>query len=119
MENPTAQARCGKLTIFFGYAAGVGKTAAMLQAARQARDRGVDVAVGCAAPHPPAASLLQGLEILPAAQRTAGELDLDAALTRRPKLLLVDHLAHTNAAGSRHAKRHQDVRELLAAGIDV
>ena len=79
MENPTAQARCGKLTIFFGYAAGVGKTAAMLQAARQARDRGVDVAVGCAAPHPPAASLLQGLEILPAAQRTAGELDLDAA----------------------------------------
>ena len=116
----------GKLKIFFGYAAGVGKTYAMLEAAQQARARGEDVAVGVIGPHarPQTAALLRGLERLPARQvlhggRLLSEFDLDAALRRRPQLILVDELAHANAEGSRHAKRYQDVQELLRAGIDV
>ena len=116
----------GKLKIFFGYAAGVGKTYAMLQAARQAKERGVDVAVGYVEPHarPQTAALLEGLEQLPTKQCRQGgvclnEFDLDGALRRRPQLLLVDELAHTNALDCRNAKRYQDVRELLRAGIDV
>ena len=115
----------GKLKIFFGYAAGVGKTYAMLEAARQAKARGVDVAVGGIEVHgrSETAMLLRGLEQLPMRQAVRGgmvrEFDLDAALERRPQLILVDELAHTNAEGSRHVKRYQDVQELLRAGIDV
>ncbi len=116
----------GKLKIFFGYAAGVGKTYAMLRAAHQAKARGVDVVAGYIEPHarPQTAALLRGLEVLPTrevpyAGITLREFDTDAALRRKPALILVDEYAHTNAEGSRHLKRYQDVEELLAAGIDV
>lgn len=116
----------GRLKIFFGYAAGVGKTYAMLKAAQAARRRGVDVVAGYVEPHarPATAALLKGLEQLPPlAVEHRGialrEFDLDAAIARRPQLMLVDELAHTNADGCRHQKRYQDVDELLGAGIDV
>jgi two-component system, OmpR family, sensor histidine kinase KdpD len=116
----------GKLKIFLGAAAGVGKTYAMLEAVREQKADGVDAVVGCVETHGRAETdaLLQGLEILPARMvdyrgTTLRELDLDAALARRPALILVDELAHTNAPGLRHAKRWQDVVELLDAGIDV
>ncbi len=124
-EAETRQGR-GKLKIFFGAAAGVGKTYAMLEAAREQRAQGVDVVVGWVETHGRAETeaLLGDLEILPrrpVEYRGARlqELDLDAALARRPALILVDELAHTNAPGSRHAKRWQDVVELLDAGINV
>lgn len=126
VQAEEARARRGKLKIFFGYAAGVGKTYAMLEAARRERAEGVDVVVGYIEPHGRAETeaLLQGLEVLPSRAVpyrgvTLREFDLDAALTRRPRLILVDELAHTNAEGSRHAKRWQDVQELLEAGLDV
>ena len=116
----------GNLKIFFGYAAGVGKTYAMLQAARQAKGRGIDVVAGYIEPHarPQTAALLEGMEILPPKKLRhenllLQELDIDAALKRHPRLILVDELAHTNVEGSRNAKRYQDVQELLSAGIDV
>ena len=116
----------GRLKIFFGAAPGVGKTYAMLEAARARAREGVDVLVGVAETHgrPETAVLLEGLPTLPRrAQEYRGiqlqEFDLEAALARRPGLLLVDELAHTNAPGSRHTKRWQDVEELLAAGISV
>ena len=116
----------GKLKIFFGYAAGVGKTYAMLEAAHQAKQRGVDVVAGYIEPHarPKTAALVKGLETLPVKEVRHGEItlrefDIDGALERKPQLILVDELAHTNAGGSRHAKRYQDVQELLKAGIDV
>src|SRR5437762_9369269 len=118
--------RRGKMKVFFGYAAGVGKTYAMLEAARREKAAGVDVVVGYVEPHgrPETEALLEGLEVLPARPVSyrgvaLRELDLDAALARRPRLLLVDELAHTNADGSRHATRWQDVEELLQAGIDI
>lgn len=121
-----AKAKRGRLKIFFGAAAGVGKTFAMLQAARERRAENLDVVVGLVETHGrvETKALLDGLEILPtraidyrgAALR---EFDLDAALKRRPAIMLVDELAHTNAPGSRHPKRWQDVEELLDAGIDV
>jgi two-component system sensor histidine kinase KdpD len=121
-----AETRRGKLKIFFGYAAGVGKTFAMLEAAHRERAQGIDVVVGYVEPHdrPETEALLHGLEVLPPRLIPyrgvhLRELDLDAALTRRPRLILVDELAHTNAEGLRHAKRWQDVEELLDAGIDV
>ena len=124
-EEESRQAR-GKLKVFFGAAAGVGKTYAMLEAARAQHAAGVDVVVGWIETHGRAETeaLLPGLERLPPrAVEYRGtmlrEFDLDAALARRPALILVDELAHTNAPGSRHAKRWQDVTELLAAGIDV
>jgi two-component system sensor histidine kinase KdpD len=124
-EEETRQRR-GRLKIFFGAAAGVGKTYAMLEAARERRDDDVDVVVGYVETHGRAETdaLLDGLEILPPRLveyrgATLRDFDLDAALVRRPSLILVDELAHTNAPGSRHAKRWQDVRELLDAGIDV
>jgi two-component system sensor histidine kinase KdpD len=119
-------AQRGKLKIFFGYAAGVGKTFAMLEAAQRERAAGVDVVVGYVEPHgrPATEALLQGLEVVPTRQVpyrgvNLREFDIDTALARRPGLILVDELAHTNAEGSRHAKRWQDIAELLDAGIDV
>ena len=116
----------GHLKIFFGYAAGVGKTYAMLKAAHTAQRHGVDIVAGYIEPHPrPAtAALLEGLEVLPPLELTYNgiklqEFDLDGAIARHPQLILVDELAHTNGEGCRHAKRFQDVQELLAAGIDV
>ena len=124
-EEEKRQAR-GKLRIFFGAAAGVGKTYAMLQAAQEARSDGVDVVIGWVQMHgrPETEALLEGLEVLPPrsieyAGKQVPEFDLDAALKRRPTLILVDELAHTNVPGSRHAKRCQDVQELLEAGIHV
>jgi two-component system, OmpR family, sensor histidine kinase KdpD len=120
------RAQRGKLKIFFGYAAGVGKTYAMLEAARRERAEGVEIVVGYVEPHgrPDTEALLEGLEVIPPRQVpyrgvTLREFDLDAALARRPKLILVDELAHSNAEGSRHTKRWQDIEELLEAGIDV
>jgi len=116
----------GKLKIFLGYAAGVGKTYAMLEAAHQRKAESVDVVVGYVETHGRAETeaLLQELEILPRKQIsyrsiTLPELDVDGVLARRPQLVLVDELAHTNAPGSRHPKRHQDVQEILDEGVDV
>ncbi|MBK8021571.1 MAG: sensor histidine kinase KdpD [Chloroflexi bacterium] len=123
-ENARAH---GKLKIFLGMAAGVGKTYAMLEAARQLQsDGGVDVVVGYVETHKRAETqaLLNGLEMMPRKKieyrgATLEEMDTDAVLTRAPRLVLVDELAHTNAPGSRHAKRYLDVIELLEAGLDV
>jgi len=121
-----AGARKGKLKVFFGACAGVGKTYAMLRNAQQLRQQGVDVVVGLVETHgrSETAALLEGLELLPRKQteyrgRTLGEFDVDAALARRPAVLLVDELAHSNLPGCRHPKRWQDVEELVAAGIEV
>lgn len=116
----------GKLKIFFGAAPGVGKTYAMLEAARREKAAGVDVVIGYVEPHgrKETEALLEGLEVIPPQVfdyhgMKLREVDVDAAIARRPALVLVDELAHTNAAGSRHAKRWQDVEELREAGIDV
>lgn len=108
----------GRLKIFVGAAPGVGKTYEMLQSAHARAKAGIDVVVGVVETHGRAETeaLLAGLEVIP---RMRDEMDLDAVLARRPQLVLVDELAHTNAPGSRHPKRHLDVAELLAAGIDV
>ncbi|NTU77929.1 MAG: sensor histidine kinase KdpD [Chloroflexales bacterium] len=120
-----AQAR-GRLTVFFGASPGVGKTYAMLEAAHDRRAEGVDVVAGVVETHGRAETqaLLAGLVCLPLQEVpyrgvALREFDLDAALARRPALILMDELAHTNAPGTRHPKRWQDVHELLAAGIDV
>lgn len=120
------KARRGRLKVFFGACAGVGKTYTMLQTARRQAEAGVDVLVGYIEPHtrPETTALLEGLPALGVRAveyrgAALSEFDLDAALVRKPGLVLVDELAHTNAAGSRHVKRWQDVMELLAAGIDV
>ena len=121
-----AEARRGKLKIFFGASPGVGKTYAMLLEARRLRVQGLDVVIGVVETHgrSETAALMEGLELLPrkGVEHRGGtlkEFDLDAALKRHPAVLLVDELAHTNAPGCRHPKRWQDVEELLAAGIDV
>lgn len=126
VQEETRKASRGRLKIFFGAAPGVGKTFAMLEAARLQKQAGADVVVGVVETHgrQETEALLAGLEIVPRRVVpyrgiTLQEFDLDAALARRPKLLLVDELAHTNAPGSRHAKRWQDVLELLDAGISV
>ncbi|MEQ1855331.1 MAG: sensor histidine kinase KdpD [Longimicrobiales bacterium] len=123
LEGP---GRRGRLKVFFGATAGVGKTYAMLEAARERARAGLDVVVGVVETHgrKETAALLEGLDVLPRRRiQHRGiwleELDLEGALARRPEVLLVDELAHTNAPGSRHQKRWQDVEELLAAGIDV
>lgn len=123
-EEVTAE--LGKLKIFLGYAAGVGKTYAMLEAARQRRKDGRDVVVGYVESHgrPETDALLEGLELLPRKEvRYLGvalpEMDLDAVLARKPQIVLVDELPHSNAPGSRHEKRWQDVEEILSTGIDV
>lgn len=116
----------GKLTVFFGYAPGVGKTFAMLDEAHEQQDHGVDVVIGYVEPHarPETLQLLEGLPQLPPKRieyrgLELNEFDLDAALKLHPQLIIVDELAHSNAAGGRNAKRYQDVEELLQAGIDV
>jgi len=126
VQAEEAQAKRGSLRIFFGYAAGVGKTFSMLENAQRARAEGREVVVGYVEPHgrPETEALLEGLEILPVQEieyrgMRLREFDVDAALARHPEILLVDELAHTNAEGSRHAKRWQDVEELLQAGIHV
>src|SRR5512142_3134146 len=129
LARVTAEARREARTrfkVFFGFAPGVGKTYRMLQVARDLVAERVDVVVGAIETHGryDTAGLLLGLEVLPRFQRpyrgrVLEEFDLDAALARRPRILLLDELAHTNAPGSRHAKRWQDVIELLGAGIEV
>ena len=126
VQEETSRAGRGKLKIFFGYAAGVGKTYEMLTAAQRERAAGTEVVVGYVEPHgrPETEALLASLETLPLLGvtyrgTTLREFDLDAALARRPSLLLVDELAHSNAPGMRHPKRWQDVEELLAAGVNV
>ena len=118
--------REGQLKIFFGAAPGVGKTYAMLEAARQKKREGVEIVVGLVETHgrKETEALLEGLEILPRKNveyrgTILKEFDLDGALHRKPAVLLVDELAHTNAPGSRHKKRWQDIYELLGAGISV
>ncbi|AMM24276.1 DUF4118 domain-containing protein [Variovorax sp. PAMC 28711] len=126
LRSDEARALRGKLRIYFGASAGVGKTWAMLSAAQRERAAGRNVLIGVVETHgrSETAALLTGLEQLPLRQlpyrdRSLPEFDLDAALARRPTILLVDELAHTNAPGSRHAKRWQDVEELLGSGIEV
>src|SRR5271166_3394274 len=130
VERNEARERLGKLKIFFGASAGVGKTYTMLESARSARAAGVDVVVGYVEPHgrPETEMLLVGLEQLPFLEvRYRGmmrrEFGLDAALRRAPTLLLVDELAYSNLVYAepkpRHAKRWQDIKELLAAGINI
>lgn len=126
VQQEDSRGKRGRLKVFFGAAAGVGKTYAMISDARRRAMEGLDVLVGYAEPHarPETEELLLGLELLPFKfvehrGTTLKELDLEAALKRRPELLLVDELAHTNAPGLRHAKRWQDVEELLQAGINV
>lgn len=121
-----AQSGQGRLKVFLGYAAGVGKTYAMLEAARERKRDGRDVVVGYVESHGRSETdaLLDGLELIPRRELSyAGvllpEMDLDAILARKPQIVLVDELAHCNVPGSRHEKRWQDVEELLAAGIDV
>jgi two-component system sensor histidine kinase KdpD len=126
IQKNEARQQQGKLKIFFGMAAGVGKTYSMLQAARQILSEGVDVVIGYVETHGRVETdaLLEGLTILPRMKveyrgTFLEEMDLDAILARKPKNVLVDELAHTNVPGSRHAKRYQDVLELLDAGINV
>ncbi len=120
------QQQRGRLKIFLGYAAGVGKTYAMLEAAHQRKKEGVDVVVGYVEAHKrvETEALVNGLELIPPCQSMyhniqLTEMDIDTILKRKPRLVLVDELAHTNVPGSRHAKRYADVEELLDAGIDV
>jgi two-component system sensor histidine kinase KdpD len=122
----TKDRRQGRLKIFLGAAPGVGKTYEMLLAGKAKLREGVDVVVGLVETHGRAETmaLLDGFDILPRTQieyrgRSLAEMDLDAILARKPQLVLIDELAHTNVPGSRHAKRYQDVEEVLAAGIDV
>ena len=116
----------GRLKVFFGFSPGVGKTFAMLEAARRLQAAGTDVVAGIVETHgrEDTARLLDGIEVLPRVEvpyrgHTLHEFDLDGAIGRRPGLLLVDELAHTNAPGLRHEKRWQDIVDILASGIDV
>jgi two-component system sensor histidine kinase KdpD len=126
LKKEEEKARKAKLKIFFGMCAGVGKTYKMLQAAHEAKSKGYDVLIGYAETHkrPETEALLQDLEVIPRRRfdyrgTILEEMDLDAILTRKPQLVLVDELAHTNAPGTRHKKRYQDVQEILDNGIDV
>ena len=126
IQREEARARRGRLKVFFGMCPGVGKTFAMLRSAQQELAEGVDLAVGVVETHGRAETeaLLAGLPVIPRRQISyknivLTEMDLEAILARRPRLVLVDEFAHTNAPGSRHIKRYQDVVEILDAGIDV
>jgi len=125
-EVQKEEGKSGRLKIFLGYSPGVGKTYSMLEEAHLLKRRGDDVVVGVVETHrrPETTELLTDLEVIPCKSAdykgiTLEEFDLDAVLARKPSVVLVDELAHTNAPGSRHPKRFQDVEELLAAGIDV
>ncbi|MEK1926929.1 MAG: two-component sensor histidine kinase, partial [Rhizobium giardinii] len=116
----------GRLKIFLGAAPGVGKTFEMLTSAHARKADGVDVVVGVVETHgrKETQALVDGLEVMPRRTidykgRILDEMDIDAIIARRPALVLVDELAHTNAPGSRHPKRYMDVQELLSRGIDV
>lgn len=126
IKQEEKEAKVGRLKIFLGYAAGVGKTYAMLDAAQQAKKLGMDVVVGYVEPHPrpETAALLEGLELIPTRKinykgKTFEELDIDAVLKRKPELVLIDELAHTNVPTMRHLKRFGDVEEILAKSIHV
>lgn len=126
VQADEARQRRGRLKLFFGACPGVGKTYAMLQALHERQREGVAVCVGIVETHgrKETQALLEGLPVLPRKRleyrgRELTEFDLDAALASSAALVAVDELAHTNAPGSRHAKRWQDVEELLAAGFDV
>src|SRR5512132_2286438 len=126
LKREEAKSTRGKLKIFFGMSPGVGKTYAMLQAARQKQAEGCEVVIGIVETHgrKETEALLEGMPIMPRTQieyrgTKLEEMDLDAILTWHPGLEVVDELAHTNAPGSRHPKRYQDVLELLDAGISV
>ncbi len=126
IQRDEEKSQRGRLKVFFGASAGVGKTFAMLQAARRRKEEGVDVVVGIVETHgrKETLALIEGLEVIAPARieyrgRLLAEFDLDAALARKPQLILVDELAHSNVQGCRHLKRWQDVQELLDAGIDV
>ena len=126
LKREEAAATRGKLKIFFGMSPGVGKTYAMLQAAQQKLQQGTEVVIGIVETHErkETEALTEGMPIMPRTAveyrgTTINEMDLDAILTWHPALAVVDELAHTNAPGSRHPKRYQDVLELLDAGIDV
>ncbi|MEG0711491.1 MAG: sensor histidine kinase KdpD [Niameybacter sp.] len=126
LEEEERQKYRGKLKIFFGYAAGVGKTYAMLEAAHVAKEAGTDVVAGYIEPHtrPETMMRVDGLEVLPPLQMNYRNIELkefvlDGALIRKPQLVLVDELAHTNGEGCRHLKRYQDIEEVLKSGIDV
>lgn len=125
-EEKVRKSSRGKCSIFLGYAAGVGKTCAMLEAAHELQDAGVDVAAAYIEPHARKDTIAktEGLEMIPPLEIPykgirLREMDLDAVIKRRPKVALVDELAHTNAPGMRHQKRFEDIEELLDAGIDV
>ena len=114
------------MKVFLGYSAGVGKTYTMLEEAQSQKEKGTQIVVACVEAHgrKETEELLAGLESIPLKEIDyrgikVREMDLDAVLERHPQLVLVDELAHTNAPGSRHSKRYQDVQELLNAGIDV
>src|SRR6516164_6994129 len=120
------QQQRGRLKIYLGFAPGVGKTYEMLQEGQRLKRQGVDAVVGVVETHGRAdtAAMIGGLEQVPRRRIeyhgvVLEEMDLDAVLARRPTIALVDELAHTNAPGSRHAKRYQDVDDLLHAGINV
>src|SRR3974390_2709489 len=126
LQKEEAKSRRGRLKVFFGMAPGVGKTYAMLEAARRELAAGRDVVLGYVETHgrKETDALVEGLAAVPRLSVeyrgvAFTEMDLDAVLARRPQLALVDEFAHTNAPGSRHPKRYQDVLELLDAGIDV
>jgi len=126
LNREERRARRGQLKVFFGMSPGVGKTYAMLRAAQQELRAGVDLVVGVVETHGRAETeaLLAGLPVIPRKEIAyrdikLTEMDLEAVLARRPQLVLVDEFAHTNAPGSRHPKRYQDVVELLDAGIGV
>ncbi len=126
VQEEERRAKRGRMKIFLGYAAGVGKTYAMLQAAHLRVNEGIDARVGYIETHnrPETEALLAGLAHIPRKDVeyrgvTIQEMDLDGILAASPRLVLVDELAHTNAPGSRHPKRYQDVEEILDAGIDV
>ena len=126
IEKEAAAQRRGRLKVFLGMSAGVGKTYAMLQAAQRARREGRQAVIGYVETHgrKETDALVSGLPLIPRRKIeyrgiAFEEMDIDAVLSSRPQLALVDELAHTNVPGSRHTKRYQDVLELLDAGIDV